>query len=120
MSVRDRADRAGNQPGDSALGLNARICRRDFLNSTLLASGRFTELFSSAGFDPRKDIAGIILNRWDTILLPRSLDSCTAKMASPHPARFSERSRSAGLPLLTPTSPDIRVTISPLRKATGL
>ena len=25
--------------GDSALGMNARICRRDFLNSTLLASG---------------------------------------------------------------------------------
>ena len=39
MTVRDRAGQAGNQPGDGALGLNARICRRDFLNSTLLASG---------------------------------------------------------------------------------
>ena len=28
-----------NQPGDNALGLNKRICRRDFLNSALLASG---------------------------------------------------------------------------------
>ncbi len=27
------------QPGDKALGLEQRICRRDFLNSTLLASG---------------------------------------------------------------------------------
>jgi spermidine dehydrogenase len=28
-----------SQHGDRALGMNARICRRDFLNSTLLASG---------------------------------------------------------------------------------
>jgi hypothetical protein len=28
-----------NQRGDGALGLNTRICRRDFLNAALLASG---------------------------------------------------------------------------------
>jgi spermidine dehydrogenase len=28
-----------NRPGDEALGMNQRICRRDFLNSALLASG---------------------------------------------------------------------------------
>jgi spermidine dehydrogenase len=28
-----------NKPGDKGLGLNGRICRRDFLNATLLASG---------------------------------------------------------------------------------
>src|SRR5215831_17142525 len=33
------AGHASIQHGDAALGLNARICRRDFLNATLLASG---------------------------------------------------------------------------------
>ena len=39
MRKRDQAVQVSTQSGDSALGLNARICRRDFLNSTLLASG---------------------------------------------------------------------------------
>src|SRR5215831_4512785 len=31
--------RRNNQPGDQSLGLNDRICRRDFLNASLLGSG---------------------------------------------------------------------------------
>jgi spermidine dehydrogenase len=34
-----KARNAGSQTGDRTLGMNQRICRRDFLNSTLLASG---------------------------------------------------------------------------------
>jgi spermidine dehydrogenase len=39
MRTRNRTNQVRTQSGDSALGLNARICRRDFLNSALLASG---------------------------------------------------------------------------------
>jgi hypothetical protein len=111
-----------NSPSDRALGLDRDITRRDFLNSTLLASGglllnaaspaellaqqagaipaendwtgyggigdysasngtrgavfgsvprirvparqQFTDMFARSGFDPKNDIAGIILNRW--------------------------------------------------------
>jgi spermidine dehydrogenase len=39
MRTRDETGQISTQTGDNALGLNVRICRRDFLNSALLASG---------------------------------------------------------------------------------
>ena len=39
QAAKDKAKNTGTQIGDGSLGMNTRMCRRDFLNSTLLASG---------------------------------------------------------------------------------
>jgi hypothetical protein len=80
---------------------------------------QFMDLFSRSGFDAGRDIAGIILNRWGIILLPLSPDSCTERVASRRHARFCERNRLVELLLHTRILPVVRVTITPLRRATG-
>jgi spermidine dehydrogenase len=41
-----------------------RLVERSYADYERLIRGRMTRLFASAGFDSRRDIAGIILNRW--------------------------------------------------------
>ena len=68
-------DAAPVNSAERDLGLDVPNTRRDFLNSTeMLATSyrdyevkireQLVRLFSRAGFDPRADIAGIVLNRW--------------------------------------------------------
>ena len=47
--------------GEGALG---NLWRKSYRDYEIQIRRQFTEMFASAGFDARRDIAGIVLNRW--------------------------------------------------------
>lgn len=49
---------------DRGLGMDRDSTPRDFVQLAGRLRAQMAELFADAGLDPRRDIAGIVLNRW--------------------------------------------------------
>jgi len=82
-------------------GLNAReqgaMCRAELLSTSFLSYERqireqMTSMFSAGGFDPTRDIAGIILNRWGHAYVNPGLNFIHTKDGSETPSDILRQS----------------------------
>jgi len=67
------------------------MIRTSFADYEKQIRDQFTEMFASAGFDPRRDIAGIILNRWGHAYLSPQPGFFFGKGAKPAPREILRR-----------------------------
>ena len=84
------------KPGLSAREQGA-MCRAELLSTSFLSYERqireqMTSMFSAGGFDPTRDIAGIILNRWGHAYVNPGLNFIHTKDGSETPSDILRQS----------------------------